>query len=70
MLVSTSAIGMGTNIFGDCLFTHRVITNYMPNLRIYVKMYVVPQYSPFSATMSIIVFQQEWIMVSSSALGT
>jgi hypothetical protein len=39
MMVSASAIGMGTNIcLGDYLFTHRVIANYISsNLRICVK---------------------------------
>jgi hypothetical protein len=53
---------------GDSLFTHRVIARYIPNLRMCVKMYVVPQYLLFSTLRSVIVFHQEWMMACFSLL--
>jgi hypothetical protein len=55
-------------ILGGYLFTHRGIATYIPNLRICVKMYVVPQHFLNTGPRSIIVFQQEWMMISASEI--
>jgi hypothetical protein len=53
---------------GGCPFTCGVIVKYIPNLRICVTMYVVPQYFLFSTPRSVIVLQQAFMVVFTFAL--